>query len=518
MPVQPAVPIWQQLLDSYAEVTVADMSYGTIHQKEFVPFLGCYPGKFPKMGNKFDYDMPCGVSKEFFQLNSPCTTAFLCQERIFDNFLLESGVLSDITDLTQKAWGAEETLRRYDARIKNGKPLSDEETQKYKSLEKTLEKNLLSKKNLEESMFTLYKQFMGTRADGFDRHVNEVLTTERDFDLHKYVVVAEAFRKDAKGKPTDERLPDKDNADPTAHGADFVIVHRVESCSYQETKNHVKDSVTFTHCRWLYRLELFKGHYDIAETQREYLTKNLRLPKGGKVTARVLLTVIRNISDHMYLLPTYAMHEMLRGKPEIVAANVPFTNLELCCILKRAMPRPAVTEYEAVNSKCPIAFDPDDMADAFDKILDKLALEESKTKSQNKNPNKSTGGGKTPTKTPPKASKKFCKHCSKNKKRDAVIHSHNTADCDNYHPDGSRKDVSFKKKEVHNHNRDDDDRSYEHTPRSSIRKKKKKSSHRKKDKKKSKRRRRSSTRRRSGSYSSESSYSSSSSYASSDSD
>ncbi len=66
-------------------------------------------------------------------------------------------------------------------------------------------------------------------------------------------------------------------------------------------------------------------------------------------------------------------HPQLANNPEVVAANVPLSKMELCAILKRAMPKRAVTAYEAKrNNDCPAEFDDDAMAAEFDKILDQL--------------------------------------------------------------------------------------------------------------------------------------------------
>ncbi|KAL7425408.1 hypothetical protein ACHAXM_000004 [Skeletonema potamos] len=90
----------------------------------------------------------------------------------------------------------------------------------------------------------------------------------------------------------------------------------------------------------------------------------------------------------MYLLPLMKDHPQLANNPEVVAANVPFTKMELCAILKRAMPKRAVTVYEAKqNNDCPAEFDLDAMAAEFDRIMDQLSAEDKQ---------KSNGGGDKP--------------------------------------------------------------------------------------------------------------------------
>jgi uncharacterized membrane protein YgcG len=187
----------------------------------------------------------------------------------------------------------------------------------------------------------------------------------------------------------------------------------------------------------------------------------------------------------------------------VVAANVPLSKMELCAILKRAMPKRAVTAYEAKrNNDCPAEFDPEAMAAEFDRILDQLSAEDKQKNSgrgdkpqanSNSAQKRGNGGGKSSSNG--QSSGKVCKRCKQHHPdKEKLWKSHATAECRKYDQDnkpipkdGKGKDTPQKR--VYALEKEDG----EYTPRHRSSKKKKKSK-KKKNKKSSKRRKRSRSR------------------------
>jgi len=100
----------------------------------------------------------------------------------------------------------------------------------------------------------------------------------------------------------------------------------VEERRYEEQAKYEKDKTAFDAAHKLHRVQIMGNKYQVAEAQRAYLKNNLKLPAMScGVSARILLGVIQNISEHMYLLPLMKDHPQLANNPEVVAANVPLT-------------------------------------------------------------------------------------------------------------------------------------------------------------------------------------------------
>ena len=353
-----AVPIWGELLDAFPTVTKKSMTYGTVHDEDLVLFPGAYPNnKFPSWGSKLNLEIAYGVEKDYYPLTSSCKTAFMIVERIFDKFLEDSGINADFSALEKRLHNMEEeicTLTAKDFNEENGLSQTDAKTKA--SYEKQVKKDKETLAETEAKVYTFYEQFIGaTRFQGFSRVLQKVLDTEATFDRRKCEVVAEAYEKDSNGVSTGVRRPELDHTKDDAPGATHVLVWKVESTSYEEQAKYVKDKTAFEVARRLHRVQIMGNKYHVAESQKAYLQNNLRLPNmSSGVSARVLLGVIQNISEHMYLLPTSKDHPQLANVPEVVAANLPFTEMELCAMLKRAMPKRAISVYEAKrNSDCP---------------------------------------------------------------------------------------------------------------------------------------------------------------------
>ena len=531
-----AVPIWGEMYDAFKDAKASNFTYGTVHDQPLVVFKGAYDGnggKFPSWGSKLSLEINYGIDKDFYPLTSSCSTVFFIQERIFDRFLEESGINADLAEYREKlfTWNKDVcVLKAKEFNTPTG--LSQDDADVMARLEKKI-KDYQDKTNETHSkVFTFYEQFMGSssRYQAFQRTVEKLLNTEGTFERHKYELVAEAYEKDSSGASNGIRRPELDHTNDDDPTASHVLVWKVEEKRYEEQAKYEKDKTAFEAARKLHRVQIMGNKYHVAEAQRAYLKNNLKLPAVScGVSARILLGVIQNISEHMYLLPSMKDHPQLANNPEVVAANVPLTKMEVCAILKRAMSKRAVTQYEAKrNSDCPAEFDPDAMAAEFDRIMDQLSFEDQDKKKNNgggdkpqanSNSAQKRGNGGARPSSNGQSSGKVCKRCKQHHPdKERLWKSHATADCKKYDQDNKPipqdgKGKGTPQKRVYALEKDDE----EYTPRHRSSKKKKKSKEKKKKKKtSSKRKKRSRSRSSSRGGSSSSSSASGSSFSSSE--
>jgi hypothetical protein len=519
-------PVWGELNEVFPQVTAKAMTYGVVLDSALVLFQGAYPGgKLPSWGNKITLEVIFGIDKTFYPLNSSCKTAFFIQERIFDKFLEEAGLDADLAELREKILHRSKEvcdLRAMELNSADG--LSPQEAKAKAAVEKKLKEYNEKLEETHAKVFTFYEQFMGpTRTQGFTRILDKLLDTETTFERHEYELVAEAYEKDSDGVSTGVRRPELDNTDDDDPDATHILVWKVEERRYQEVAKYVKDKTAFEKARRLHRLQVMGKKYGVAEAQRAYLSRNLKLPANYAVSASVLLGVIQNISAHLYLLPSLKDHPDVADNPEVVAANVPLTRMEMCDVLRRAMPKRAIAVYESKRiNDCPVEFDADAMASEFDKILDQLSADDkqkgsggadNKSHANPKSAPKRNGGGNGGGNPKGASSGKVCKRCKKHHPdKEKLWKSHFTNDCKKYDADDKPLPTEGQgrntpRKRVYALEKDDG----EYTPRHRSSKKKKKSKKRK-SKKSSKRSRRS----RSSSVSSSSSSASGSSSSSSE--
>lgn len=489
------VPIYQELLDAYPDVTEKEMHYGTIHDKETVVFKGTYPGKFPKWGAKFSLELAHGVEKDFHALTSNCPTAFFIQERIFDKFLLDSGLHTDIKEYGEKIVKIEENLAQLRVKELNSALTADDNVAKT-SFEKKLNSHKLSLEDSKAKVYTLYEQFMGeSRTQSFNRVVAKVLLLETEHKRHEFDLVAEAYEKDQNGNPKmDSPRPELDADDDSEAGATHVLVWKYVERKFVEKGTYVRDEVAFEKARRLHRIEVMGNKYYVAEAQKQFCHSNLRIPGNRHgITARIMLGLIMNISEHMYLLPTVKEHASHVNDPEVSYGNIPFREIDVCLMLKRTMPKAVLETYEAKRTdSSPLEKDSSKLAVELDKILEALPVDVKKKSGggDQKPAAKGSGGGAKKGNHPHAKGKKYCNRCKNGGEKEHVIHSHHTDSCDRYHADGKKK-ARTPHKQVHNHE------DLEHTPRNRSHKKKKrekkssKKSRKRKDSKKSKKRRRS---------------------------
>ena len=327
-----AVPIWGEMYDAFKDAKASNFTYGTVHDQPLVVFKGAYDGnggKFPSWGSKLSLEINYGIDKDYYPLTSSCSTVFFIQERIFDRFLEESGINADLAkyrDLLLN-WSKEVcVLKAKEFNTPTG--LSQDDADAMARLEKKIKDYQEKMNETHSKVFTFYEQFMGSssRYQAFQRTVEKLLNTEGTFERHKYELVAEAYEKDSNGASNGIRRPELDHTNDDDPNASHVLVWKVEERRYEEQAKYEMDKTAFEAARKFHRVQIMGNKYHIAEAQRAYLKNNLKLPAVScGVSARILLGVIQNISEHMYLLPSMKDHPQLANNPEVVAANVPLT-------------------------------------------------------------------------------------------------------------------------------------------------------------------------------------------------
>ena len=477
------MPIWGHL-SRHEGLDKRHFHYGTVQDRPHVPFWGLYPGDFPEYGDKYEIKLPSGVRKTFNGLgDNTCATMFFIQEKKFDDFVLEAGIMTKIMELKKEILDIEEKLVDKNIACLSGDDSYDP------AEDKTLQDDLENaNKDLVQEFDTYYQrydQFIGpTHADAFKRVVEkkvgetvEVKKEGWDFTSKAY----ELSEPDADGNRSlllDRPMPEFDEQEPP-EGANYGL-------NYAKVKTQVvlqepakRDDLTFQRCRVHYRLwDICGGFYGVADATRACLFGNLRLPHlYMDVQAKELLTTIKNISKHLEYLPCRKDHPDCVNDDRIERRARELNSVEMCDILKRAMPSVVAEQFEKDNKGKNLFDNPDEMATDFDQIIEILPAEmksEKKNDSQKKKDKK-----KDKSKSSNNPGGKRCNKCTKMGEKETVITTHYTDECNRWRYDkekdclvpktdsnSNRKAYTPKSKQVHNHNHDDD---RNRTPRSSRR-------------------------------------------------
>ena len=488
-----AIPIWGHL-SSYDDLSAKDWTYGTIHDRVYVPFKGMYTGDFPSYGTKYEIKLTSGVRNTYYGLNCTCETVFFTQEKKFDDFLKEAGLLDTITNLKKDIADAEERIMDMEVACLNGD--GSYSSSKEKRLRADLED---TKKDLVKELDSLYQRyyhFIGpTHAEAFQRVVDNKCQERRAIDEEVWDYSGKAYtlsNPDNEGVRTflfDQPQPQNDTVEPS-DGDDYAIYYKkFKSTITVPNQSRERDLETFNLCREHYRLyDICGGFYAVADAQRAFLKNNLRLPGLYKnVPAKALLTTIQGISAHLQYLPCRKDHPNCLNDPRVHRANIPLNEVEMCDILKRAM-HPAVCEQFEKDNKGTNLFDkPTDMANDLDQIIELLPANHAAKQDKRKEMKKDKKSGKDKSKSGKAKSKSsdngngemHCNKCEKMGEKPLVVGSHITQKCERwmwdrdknkYVPRNSQERKTYtprdkSKKQVHNHNHDDERR----TPRTSYR-------------------------------------------------
>jgi len=489
-----AIPIWGHLA-SYDDLTNKDWTYGTIHDRTYVLFKGMYIGDFPSYGTRYEIKLTSGVRNTYFGLDSTCETVFFTQEKKYDDFLKEAGLLDTIKNLKKDIADSEESIMDMEVACLNGD--DSYSSSKEKRLQQDLDETKQDLAKELDSLYQRYYHFIGpTHAEAFQRVVDAKCMETREIDVEGWDYSGKAYTlstADAEGNRTflfDQPQPQNDTVEPS-DGDDYAIYYKkFKSTTKVPNQPRERDLETFTLCREHYRLyDICGGFYAVADAQRAFLFSNLRLPGLYKnVPAKALLTTIQGISAHLKYLPCRKDHPNCLNDPRVHRANVPLNEVEMCDILKRAM-HPAVCEqFEKDNKGKNLWEKPTEMANDLDQIIELLPADHPAKQDKRKESKKfDKKSGKDKSKSGKAKSKSgdngngnvHCNKCEKMGEKPIVVGSHITQKCERWmwdrdknkyvprNDDGKKsytpRDKS--KKQVHNHNHDDERR----TPRTSYR-------------------------------------------------
>ena len=204
-----------------------------------------------------------------------------------------------------------------------------------------------------------------------------------------------------------------------------------------------------------------------AEAQRNFLLQHVSLPGDLSMDVRAVANLIEAISGYMSDLPCRKDNPEYEDNDDVVRANVPFTQMEMCDMLKNSLPH-AVQKLLAIRSAKDEIFL--DYAEFTDKVVSltaeaRLATPIPKKKNDDKSSdgrNKSNKGGSHKKNHQQSTNGKNCGRCAAKGKGERCVESHNDSECNFFNADGTAKtrgkktwDKKFdKKKNNFNHNLD----------------------------------------------------------------
>jgi len=211
-------------------------------------------------------------------------------------------------------------------------------------------------------------------------------------------------------------------------------------------------------CINLHKFELSNG-YGRAEAQRKFMFSHIGMPADLSMDVQAVADLIEAISGYMEDLPSLKDHPDHEDNDEVERANVPFTQLEKCEILKAALPIEVLKLLESRTKRDELFFDFKDFTEKCIGLNDEVrnsktnATPPKKTNKNGKNnsPQSNSNKNQEPTSN---GNTRHCSRCKSNGKGDRTYTSHNDKDCKIFNADGSAKAPGKPKKKVNNHNKE----------------------------------------------------------------
>ena len=222
-------------------------------------------------------------------------------------------------------------------------------------------------------------------------------------------------------------------------------------------------------CIELHKFAVSKG-YGRAEAQRNFLLQHVSMPGDLSMDVRSVANLMEVISGYMEDLPCRKDNPIYKNNEDVTRANVRFTQMELCDMLKNSLPF-AVQKLLATRSIRDEIFL--DFAEFTEKVI--LLTAESRLnapipKKKDKSSEKSSDGRNNSHKSDGSSQKKNrrqssntngknCGRCAARGKGERCVKSHNDNECHFFHADGTAKksnqkpyDKKFEKKNNFNQN------------------------------------------------------------------
>ena len=209
----------------------------------------------------------------------------------------------------------------------------------------------------------------------------------------------------------------------------------------------------------LWLLKVTKMQPNAADRLRDYMLVQVKMPAHKGLTVRQFVDRLVEMNEYLPFLPS--QKEVQGAPPALKNGKDPFTEMELCQIVLRAVPYHLGTAYYAKQKKGHYPMDLEAVTDELTALepefnrtqtLVEKARKESgkgKTKSPSKDSSKDGGDAAKPAAKKLKPSgKRHCNNCARWSPQ--IQHTHNTNDCKKWEKDGTPKHVP-RKSNVHSH-------------------------------------------------------------------
>ena len=218
-------------------------------------------------------------------------------------------------------------------------------------------------------------------------------------------------------------------------------------------------------CIELHKFTVSQG-YGRAEAQRNFLLQHVSLPGDLSMDVRAVANLMEAISGYMSDLPCRKDNPLYADNEDVVRANVPFNQMELCDMLKNSLPHAVQKLLATCSAKDEIFLNFADFTDKVVALTAEASLNKPIPKKKNEDKssdgrNKSNKGGSSNKKNHQQSTNgKNCGRCAAQGKGERCVKSHNDSECNFFNADGTAKkqrtyDKKFdKKKNNFNHNLD----------------------------------------------------------------
>ena len=355
-------------------------------------------------------------------------------------------------------------IKAEEKNLGDGESLDKKKVEDLELLKDMLEEYSLEKSEYASKVKNNYERFVGEAMKlQFEGIANKKLYTVTHHKVHKWKLRRVVFKEISDGEdmrtPTlDSLISDKSDVDddklPDGHYAKWYPVWK--SDKVDAMVGTTMDGVL--RCINLHKFELSNG-YGRAEAQRKFMFSHIGMPADLSMDVQAVADLIEAISGYMEDLPSLKDHPDHEDNDEVERANVPFTQLEKCEILKAALPIEVLKLLESRTKRDELFFDFKDFTEKCIGLNDEVrnsklnATPPKKTNKNGKNnsPQSNSNKNQEPTSN---GNTRHCSRCKSNGKGDRTYTSHNDKDCKIFNADGSAKAPGKPKKKVNNHNKE----------------------------------------------------------------
>lgn len=396
--------------------------------------------------------------------NSNSYAAFMVQRGHFHQTMIECEYEASHVDSERDYKAASFKVQQYKAKQKtlaDGEELTEEELADLENQKQICMDAVAHMKTCATNYKSAYMKFIGEGSLGskYDSIVRKELETvvrhrTKDYKLKEVAFLNVPGGDNIRAQEYDKQL---DNL-PEGYESGWYPMWR--HTEYVEkpigtTMKGVKRTIE------LHKFAVSQG-FGRAEAQRDFLLQHVSLPGDLSMDVRAVANLIEAISGYMPDLPCRKDNPEYEDNVNVKRANVPFTQMEMCDMLKNSLPH-AVQKLLAIRSAKDEIFL--DYAEFTEKVISltaeaRLATPIPKKKNDDKGPdgrNKSNKGGSHKKNHQQSTNGKNCGRCKAKGKGERCVESHNDSECKFFNADGSAKKKTYdkkfdKKKNNFNHN------------------------------------------------------------------